>query len=51
MEWIDKVEYPFRSNYIEIGGNKIHYVDEGSGEKTRAAVLFDKNFRTCFRPY
>lgn len=31
MEWIDKVEYPFRHNWIEIAGNKMHYVDEGSG--------------------
>lgn len=30
-EWIDKVEYPFRSKYIEIDGHKMHYVDEGSG--------------------
>ena len=32
MEWIDKVEYPFRSKFIEIAGSKIHYVDEGTGE-------------------
>ncbi len=31
MDWLDKVEYPFRSNFISIDGNKIHYVDEGSG--------------------
>lgn len=24
--------YPFKSNYIEIHGSKIHYVDEGSGD-------------------
>lgn len=30
--WLDKKEYPFRSNFIEIDGYKIHYVDEGQGE-------------------
>lgn len=24
-------EFPFNSNYIEVHGSKIHYVDEGSG--------------------
>ena len=31
MEWIDKIEYPFRSKFLEIDGYKMHYVDEGSG--------------------
>lgn len=30
--WIDKAEYPFKSNYANIDGHKMHYVDEGSGE-------------------
>ncbi len=25
-------EFPFKSNYVEIHGSKIHYVDEGSGK-------------------
>jgi hypothetical protein len=25
-------EFPFRSNYIEIHGSKIHYIDEGKGK-------------------
>jgi haloalkane dehalogenase len=25
-------EFPFKSNYIEVDGSKIHYVDEGSGD-------------------
>ncbi len=25
-------EYPFRSNYLSVGGQKLHYVDEGKGE-------------------
>jgi len=31
MTWIDKKEYPFKPNYLEAGGYKIHYVDEGKG--------------------
>ena len=25
-------EFPFKSNYIEVHGSKIHYVEEGSGD-------------------
>lgn len=25
-------EYPFKSNFITIGGNRLHYIDEGQGE-------------------
>ncbi len=31
VTWIDKNEFPFKQNFIEIDGNKIHYVDEGTG--------------------
>lgn len=34
--WLDKSEYPFPSNYFDIGGQKLHYIDEGDGE----TVLF-----------
>lgn len=27
-----KNEYPFQSHYMDIGNNKLHYVDEGQGE-------------------
>lgn len=30
--WLDKNEYPFLSNYIEINGYKLHYIDEGQGQ-------------------
>lgn len=30
--WLNKNEYPFKSNYINIDGNNLHYIDEGSGE-------------------
>ena len=25
-------EFPFKSNYVEVNGSKVHYVDEGSGD-------------------
>ncbi|MBK6952800.1 MAG: alpha/beta fold hydrolase [Crocinitomicaceae bacterium] len=30
--WLDTKEYPFQSNYFEINGQKLHYIDEGKGE-------------------
>jgi haloalkane dehalogenase len=30
-DWLDETLYPFQSHYVEIEGNKLHYVDEGSG--------------------
>lgn len=30
--WLDKMEYPFTSNYFDINGQKLHYIDEGKGE-------------------
>ena len=30
--WLDKSEYPFASNYFDVHGNKLHYIDEGRGE-------------------
>lgn len=29
--WLDERLYPFESRYIEIEGNRVHYVDEGTG--------------------
>jgi haloalkane dehalogenase len=31
-EWIDKSEYPFRSNYFKVSAGRMHYIDEGEGE-------------------
>lgn len=31
-EWIDRVEYPFSSNWFDVGKKRLHYVDEGVGE-------------------
>lgn len=30
--WLDKSEYPFTSNYFDINGQRLHYIDEGRGE-------------------
>jgi pimeloyl-ACP methyl ester carboxylesterase len=32
MHWLNTTEYPFTSNYYEINGHKLHYIDEGQGE-------------------
>ena len=29
--WLDRTLFPFGSRFIEIDGNRVHYVDEGSG--------------------
>jgi haloalkane dehalogenase len=29
--WLDERLYPFESRYVEIKGNRVHYVDEGKG--------------------
>ena len=29
--WLDEQLYPFQSRFVEIEGNRIHYIDEGSG--------------------
>jgi len=29
--WLDEQLYPFQSHFVEVEGNRIHYVDEGSG--------------------
>jgi len=30
-QWLDETLYPFKSHFIEIGDNRVHYVDEGRG--------------------
>ena len=32
IDWLNRKEYPFRSNFIETESGKIHYIDEGEGE-------------------
>ena len=31
-EWIDKSEYPFRSNHMNVPAGRMHYIDEGEGK-------------------
>lgn len=31
-DWLDKIEYPFNPNYFSVNGQRLHYIDEGSGE-------------------
>lgn len=35
-DWVDRATYPFKSNYYNVNGFNMHYVDEGDGE----VVLF-----------
>ncbi|MBK9022956.1 MAG: alpha/beta fold hydrolase [Saprospiraceae bacterium] len=30
--WLDQKEYPFNSNYFNVNGHQMHYIDEGQGE-------------------
>ncbi len=32
LKWLDTSEYSFAHRYFQVGGNKLHYVDEGRGE-------------------
>ncbi len=29
--WLPQEEFPFESRFLELGGRRIHYVDEGTG--------------------
>ncbi|MBL7892073.1 MAG: alpha/beta fold hydrolase [Bacteroidia bacterium] len=31
-KWLDKQDYPFKSNYFELPMGRMHYVDEGQGD-------------------
>lgn len=31
-KWLDRAEYPFASNYVELPAGKMHYIDEGVGD-------------------
>lgn len=30
-DWLDYEEFPFRSRFVDVDGNRVHYVDEGNG--------------------
>lgn len=29
--WLDRTLFPFENRYVDVGGNTVHYIDEGSG--------------------
>ncbi len=29
-QWLDEQLYPFQSRFVEVKGNRIHYIDEGN---------------------
>ncbi|MBI3134285.1 MAG: alpha/beta fold hydrolase [Bacteroidetes bacterium] len=31
-QWLDRKEYPFKSNYFQLSAGRMHYVDEGYGD-------------------
>ncbi len=31
-QWLDKIEYPFKSHFFDINGKRLHYIDEGKGD-------------------
>jgi len=31
-QWLDISVYPFSSNYFDINGHQLHYIDEGQGD-------------------
>ena len=31
-DWLDKKEYPFKSNYFKLPMGQMHYIDEGEGD-------------------
>lgn len=36
LNWLDRNEYPFASNYLNVGDAQMHYIDEGTG----SAIVF-----------
>ncbi|HLZ23475.1 MAG TPA: alpha/beta fold hydrolase [Ktedonobacterales bacterium] len=50
--WLDERLYPFTSHFIELEGNQIHYVDEGSGPVLlflHANVLWSFQYRNIIK--
>lgn len=51
-KWLDTKEYPFTSNYFEINGQKLHYIDEGKGETilfVHGTPSWSFDFRNCIK--
>lgn len=50
--WLDTKEFPFKSNYLEIKGQKLHYVDEGIGNPiifVHGTPSWSFDFRHCIK--
>lgn len=39
-DWVDDELFPFKSRFVELDGNIVHYVDEGSGPTLLLAVFY-----------
>ena len=53
FSWLDKKEYPFESNYLNVDGNRLHYIDEGSGEVllfVHGTPSWSFDFRNVIKP-
>jgi len=50
--WLDEDLYPFDSHYIDLDGNLVHYIDEGTGPTLlflHAAPLWSFQYRTIIK--
>lgn len=50
--WLDTLEYPFRANYFDVDGHKLHYIDEGQGETilfVHGTPSWSFDFRHCIK--
>ena len=38
-EWLDREEYPFEPHFFNTPAGNVHYVDEGSGERSFLSMV------------
>ncbi len=48
-DWLDKKEYPFAHNYLELPMGRLHYVDEGKGDHALVMVHGNPSWSFCYR--
>ncbi len=51
-DWIDPTEYPFQSHYFSVNGQKLHYIDEGSGPSllfVHGTPSWSFEYRNCIK--
>ena len=46
--WLDRSLFPFTSRSVDIDGNVVHYVDEGTGP---VFLMLHSNLRRIFEPF